>query len=139
MKETLKLALEALEKSTKYFNIVRLGESRLKDSEIRGASHAAITAIKEALAQPTSADYAMGYAEGFNDACKKPEQEPVAFISPGGHIHYDPYLDSVPLYTTPPKRPWVGLTDEERNYCVETPFVSQQWANIEAKLKELNT
>lgn len=48
--------------------------------------------------------------------------------------------------TSPPKeqqscdkRPWVGLTDEERNYCVETPFVSQQWANIEAKLKELNT
>jgi hypothetical protein len=44
----------------------------------------------------------------------------------------------LPLYTTPPKRPWVGLTDEQRNYCVETPFVSQQWANIEAKLKELN-
>jgi hypothetical protein len=49
--EALKLALEALEKSTKYFNIVRLGESRLKDTEIRGASHKAITAIKDALAQ----------------------------------------------------------------------------------------
>ena len=50
--EALKLALEALEKSTRYFNIVRLGESRLKDTEIRGASHAAMTAIKKALAQP---------------------------------------------------------------------------------------
>ena len=37
------------------------------------------------------------------------------------------------------QRPWVGLTDEERNYCVDTPFVSQQWVNIEAKLKEKNT
>jgi hypothetical protein len=27
-------------------------------------------AIKQALAAPTSADYAMGYAEGFNDGCK---------------------------------------------------------------------
>ncbi len=50
--EALKLALEALEKSTKYFNIVRLGESRLKDTEIRKASHAAMKAIEEALAQP---------------------------------------------------------------------------------------
>ena len=50
--EALNLALEALEKSTRYFNIVRLGESRLKDTEIRCASHAAITAIKKALAQP---------------------------------------------------------------------------------------
>ena len=32
---------------------------------------------KAALAQPTSGDYALGYAEGFNDACKpKPAQEP---------------------------------------------------------------
>jgi len=30
----------------------------------------AINAIEEALVQPTSGDYAMGYAEGFNDACK---------------------------------------------------------------------
>jgi hypothetical protein len=31
----------------------------------------------KALAQPTSAEYAMGYSEGFNDGCKtEPEQEP---------------------------------------------------------------
>jgi hypothetical protein len=31
-------------------------------------------------AQPTPAEYAMGYAEGFNDGCKpKPEQEPAAY------------------------------------------------------------
>jgi len=60
--EALKLALEALEKSTKYFNIVRLGESRLKDTEIRGASHKAITAIKEALAQPDA--FEQGPQEG---------------------------------------------------------------------------
>jgi hypothetical protein len=37
------------------------------------------------------------------------------------------------------QRQWVGLTDEERSECVNTPFVSQQWANIEAKLKEKNS
>jgi sulfite reductase beta subunit-like hemoprotein len=39
-------------------------------------------------AKPTPAEYAMGYAEGFNDACK-------------------------PNYTALPQRTWVGLTDEE--------------------------
>ena len=37
-------------------------------------------------------------------------QEPVAWISPKGHIHFDPYLDSVPLYTAPPQR-------TEQNFC----------------------
>lgn len=83
MKEALKLALEALEKSTKYFNIVRLGESRLKDSEIRGASHAAITAIKEALAQPPEPRnfcprcgkrlFGMAFAAGGIHTCTPPQ------------------------------------------------------------------
>ena len=67
-------------------------------------THKAITGIKEALAQP--------------------EQEPVAYgmwdsmIGCGGRMMYvrlDKGQDgcTVPLYTTPPQRTWVGLTDEE--------------------------
>lgn len=97
----------------------------------------AITAAREALAQP---DYraVKTYHEGKPVYVSQPEQEPVAFISPGGHIHYDPYLDSVPLYTTPPKHPWVGLTDDERANCWRLS-AKQSAINIEAKLKELNT
>lgn len=46
---------------------------------------------------------------------KEPEQEPVAWITQGGkgwlrwHKSYDDNKDSVPLYTTPPQRTWVGL------------------------------
>ena len=92
---------------------------------------------KEALAQP---DYraVKTYHEGKPVYVSQPEQKPVAFISPGGHIHYDPYLDSVPLYTTPPKHPWVGLTDDERANCWRLS-AKQSAINIEAKLKELNT
>jgi len=41
-------------------------------------------AVRAALAaQPaTSADYAMGYAEGFNDACKPADAQPVAWPTP---------------------------------------------------------
>ena len=84
----------------------------------------ALDAIKEALAQP--------------------EQKPVAFISPGGHIHYDPYLDSVPLYTAPPKRTWVDLPhedildlfDEHNVYCSKWLEFARA---VLAKSKEKNT
>lgn len=43
-----------------------------------------------------------------------------------------------PIYTTPPKRPWVGLTDEEIESCANWRWMTTCRA-IEAKLKELNT
>ena len=49
-------------------------------------------------------------------------------------------LKYIPLYTAPPKREWVGLTDDEREELLET----KDWggsliAATEAKLKEKNT
>ena len=48
--------------------------------------------------------------------------------------------DGVPVYTTPPRREWVGLTDDEYEELLET----KDWggsliAATEAKLKEKNT
>jgi hypothetical protein len=46
----------------------------------------------------------------------------------------------VALYTTPPKKEWVGLTDEEaRELCVaNVPYVVDMVRALEAKLKEKN-
>jgi hypothetical protein len=51
-----------------------------------------------------------------------------------------------PLYTTPPQRTWVGLTDEEIKEIVgpwgDTPvtgYTRKLFDQIEAKLKEKNT
>ena len=44
---------------------------------------------------------------------------------------------ATPLYTEPPMRDWVGLTDEEAADCWSTSAV-KIWKNIESKLKELN-
>ena len=118
--EALKLALEALEGA----------------DQIDCDMQAAITAIKEALAQP--------------------KQEPLAWIStgPASMIHWTAdkpaYGDDwVPLYTTPPQRTWVGLSDEEikafdtwhdnREEEVGWCNPSEIVAYIEAKLKEKNT
>jgi len=56
-----------------------------------------------------------------------------------GHAQYprtEGYED-IPLYTTPPQRPWVGLTDEEKGFCAAPTYV-ETVARIEAKLKEKN-
>jgi len=44
-----------------------------------------------------------------------------------------------PIPTTPPKRPWVGLTDEEMQALWDRYAHMEMMRAIEAKLKELNT
>jgi hypothetical protein len=117
--EALRLALEALE-----------------ESHPEAYRHT-ITAIKAALEQP--------------------EPEPVAWMNKHGACISAVFKDveanadeyNIPLYTTPPKREWVGLTDEERIEIRSKVQVYTAMENIqyglavqhatEAKLKELNT
>jgi len=72
------------------------------------------------------------------------EQEPVAWISEGGDVSRSKrYMDEMgfkcnPLYTAPPKREWVSLTDED----MEALFLNEDGVRfaryIEAKLREKN-
>jgi hypothetical protein len=51
-------------------------ETPFENSEVIQRCVDASEIALDALAQPTSGDYALGYAEGFNDACKpKPAQQ----------------------------------------------------------------
>jgi hypothetical protein len=118
-REALKLALEALGWTDEW--------------RPQGLRDKAITALKAALAQPA--------------------QEPVAWIwkdMRGQDIVslFEPRFNSIPLYTAPPQRPWVGLTDEEIDYLMEIPEVGFSHRNRyaiyfarahEAALKEKNT
>ena len=96
------------------------------------------------------------------EALAQPEQEPVAWamlmpvegdfidaITPDEHARVEGEYKH-PLYTTPPQRTWVGLTDEERAVIVEAHTTDDHgydiWCDgdgvaraIEAKLKEKNT
>ncbi len=119
--EALRLALEALEYP---------GPSWIE------ARQPAITAIKQALAQP------------------EPEPEPVAWLyeSVCGNdfaTRCEPpsYAKNIrPLYTFPPKREWQGLTDDEKSEIYHNQkfvvgfYSPAKFADaIEAKLKERNT
>ena len=87
--------------------------------------------------------------ESIKEALAQPEQEPLAWIStgPASMIHWTSdkpaYGDDwVPLYTTPPQRTWVGLTNEEIDKTLRVYEQDYGWISfakaIEAKLKEKN-
>jgi len=81
-----------------------------------------------------------------------PEQEPVGQLledafGRGQVMWFNKPKDESMLYTTPPQRTWVGLTDEEIADCAEKmeasdptdSFWREFFRGIEAKLKEKNT
>jgi hypothetical protein len=94
--------------------------------------------------------------DGLEETSREIEQEPKAWIYEGNLHIFDPTdwaiePESVqPLYTAPPRKEWVGLTDEEIHKIIDdcTPneaeleelndFAKAIFA-VEAKLKERNT
>ena len=98
-------------------------------------------------------DYERGFVDGMLyqtqtsvdkavNAMAQPEQEPSITKEARGtlilHSGWDDLPNGTKFYTTPPKRPWVGLTDEKIAYAytLEKKFAMQY---VDAKLKEKNT
>jgi hypothetical protein len=113
-------------------------------------------AAEMALRDLTLLCHAQAYdtVETLRQALAQSEQEPVAWIMemppPSGadrsvrmtsckEVTQD-WENAIPLYTAPPNKEWVGLTDEERflNDC-RSPEEIEYAKAIEAKLKEKNT
>ena len=144
--EALKMALEALE----------FDGFTPEDQTHLAHTTKAITAIKEALAQPEPAgmlhiDRLGKWLDASLKEREQPEQEPVAWMNKHGacisavfkKVEETAGEYTVPLYTTPPKREWVGLTDEEiEQGCKESWVTEQAWQSAvwwaEAKLKVKN-
>jgi hypothetical protein len=118
-KEAMQMALEALENA---------GEAVYARGGIAavGSLNIAAQALRQAL---------------------ETEQEPVAwmFVNEDGEceqIEYGPVFDDpgvTPLYASPPKREWVGLTDDDYEELLRT----REWGvslieAVEAKLKKKN-
>ena len=97
--------------------------------------------------------YDEGYADGLKDAPqrKEPEQAPVVWMYQDKSTHEVKFQKHMrgfvdhgatyetPLYTTPPQRTWVGLTDDERkDLCRSWSSPMDAIYATEAKLKDKN-
>ncbi len=117
--DALKLALEAIELHLMYHE--------------NGCTYLGpvVPAIQEALAQS-----------------EPPEQEPLACVIDGDlYFHHEIDWEDLAyqkhgvelLYTSPPKREWVGLTDDHIAYLYQDSTDSFDFARkVDAKLKGLN-
>ena len=180
--EALKLAMDALESARQNHGLVLTSyptQEAWHFHRVDEKISVALAAIKEALAQPPEERNfcpRCGKRAGKNDfdvhtcSLPEPEQEPVAYVEvrPSPHegcgiasvLSHKLPVGSWQLYTTPPQRTWVGLTNDEivDAYDVAivsfkrsqqgirgqmfTPSDSPDWhyaKAIEAKLKEKNT
>jgi len=163
MKEALKLALEALDMMV----VPRGFQAQVRIKEIYDT-------IEEALAQPEqyttdAMKVRQAVAQALHDdvyaeELEQPEAKqsgtisittpaPIAYLCENatGHKYFrwkkpSSVYKPIPLYTTPPQRKWVGLTDEEIADCAEKmeasdptdSFWREFFRGIEAKLKEKN-
>jgi hypothetical protein len=119
LRKAAEMALEALE------SFCGRGYSALALSK---RCDAAIKALRQALAEPANSTTAFVEPK----ASSQTEQEPVAWVIEDGEVDY--YVDVVakikpgtPLYTAPPKREWVGYTNEDRKRIV--PMLVQSLSN----------
>lgn len=126
--EAMKMALKALEQTPT--------ANKLFDESNYEKQKEAIEALRQAIEQ----------AE---------KQEPVVWMYNGTIHEFDPsdwatIAKVTPLYTAPPKREWVGLTNEEKRHARETvtyrlfDMTAAEWAEevqkeTERRLKEKNT
>ena len=128
-REVLKLALECAERCESIDGMYSWADT--------------ITAIKEALRE-----HAMYEVQRLGQEIQ-PEQEPVAVVVQVQHpaavalkLKADVPVGAT-LYTTPPQRTWVELTDEDKQIAFDdTQEGGGFWEfadAIEAKLKEKNT
>jgi len=160
-REALKLALETLKWANKEIN-EWMDDAQGLEQEIM----LAITAIKKALAQPAQdMDYWIREATAARQAEMalrreleaQPVQEPVAWAVQGCSKMWRGEFAEIDakaeakriggtcvayaLYTAPPKREWVGLTDEEIRKIHTASFgkdIGFATGLTEAKLKEKN-
>jgi hypothetical protein len=131
--EALRMALEALITASGHLN----NEAFVKVMMARDA-------VVEALAQEQE-PVAWMYQE-YRDDDQFGWRDEILFTPPPNDPIY--FRNITPVYTHPPQRTWVGLTDEqiaeiENEYIVDYRIpAGSAWnfaKDIEAKLKELNT
>ena len=129
-------------------------------TDLRQAAQQALDALAgellKMLDKPEDEQYRVKYAylltviTALRTALEQKQAEPVAYYHPRNGFYwakptsiFAPTVVDVPpmpLYTSSPQRPWVGLTDEDLDYLCHLAYTGdEEFAlTVQARLKEKN-
>lgn len=123
-------------------------------SALREAAEMALEAMEDLRRTGDTQVFDLFYADkvipALRQALAQPEQEPVAWLCRGVYSSTGRCPECQPLYTTPPKREWVGLDEDRVAYLadkyappIDPAFTKDDdywrfYQEIEAELKEKN-
>jgi hypothetical protein len=143
----------------KTFSLLTAYREFTGDSRIANMCSEVIDAIDAGLAKPNQFFPDWDMLKPFHERIKEleaqlaqPEQEPVAWVDlhPDGEVEILSYQRGVeldlkwtPLYTAPPRKPWVGLTNEDWENTPDTGKVgcerdAELFDWVEQTLKDKN-
>ena len=156
-RKLIQQALEALETNNRAWkHLADSGDAgfwEIEEQPFYETNVKAMTALRERMAQPQRTHWEG--CEQVHPECKKPEQEPVAWLVQYSNKHEFVWgqkpqwiADAIgiePLYTAPQRRDWVGLTDDQVSAIADQhpvegfdPSIMAFARAIEAKLREKN-
>ena len=157
--EALKLALEALEScgwndgyngKTQYFDDLEVGNAITALREVLDHIEERLEMVEPAqerrVQQQFMDEEVLYLYTPRREALDEPVQEPTCWMTPDGEgwrMRTSPPINDVPLgwmplYSSPPRREWVGLTDEEIKSIDWMQGGLALARTVEAKLKEKN-
>ena len=108
-------------------------------TELRKAAEMALEALEQGYSSKLWPIQSINAIQALRQALAQSEHEPVCFLrETSWSYEIAPWDDpnSIPVYTAPPKREWVGLSDDEREHFRKLGFVGV--LAVENKLKEKN-
>jgi hypothetical protein len=150
-RDLMQMALDALEKLSNETPTthVRVGKAKTVDGKEIVAlwfDDCSDPLQQAVYINATKPEKLKGFLKQVRDRLAQPEPEPAGFFSVNDYGNWEQNESNhgTPLYTAPPKREWVGLTDEERKLIIhewrhQEGKAAQLCQAIEAKLKEKNT
>ena len=135
--EALKMALEALEADE--LDMVDDGSGNMVFRKEQ-----AITAIKEALAQPEQEPVGQLLEDAFGRGqvmwFNKPKDESMLYTTPQSEKYPQIAINPEIVGYVAPQRTWVGLTEEEMMDAIYAPVTPmERGRRVEAKLRSKNT
>jgi hypothetical protein len=128
------MSIEAMKRALKTFEKIHEGCGFVKEDDLHKDAKDLATYVQE------DCDFTMRTLRQAIEQAEK--QEPVAWMEDSIEFYAKDHPTNsctIPLYTAPPKREWIGLTDEEIAQTVGSPIDEVYLADFHRVIEKLRS